>query len=336
MQLNYDKLLAQLQHKLAALYLVHGDEPLLVQEASLAIRQAAKQAQFTEQLSYYIDQQFNWNLLADQLNNLSLFSEKQLIELQLNTSINAAGNQLLTSYIQQPNPDKLILLTSSRLTNSHLQAAWCQALSKQGVVVTIWPIQKKQLPTWLKQRLAAAKLKMEPTAIELLLDYCNGNILTIQQLLEKLQLMDTEPLISRATIEQLITDSAHYTVFDLTEACLQGDPKLALRILYRLKLDNTELTLILWALTRELRKLAAQAEQQPSAATLASNLPYPASSSLKSTASATANTWYKLLVQCAQLDEMIKGAASGNSWDSLQILCLQFATRQTNLFSNSR
>lgn len=334
MQLNYDKLQVHLKSKLAPLYLVHGDEPLLVQEASLAIRHTAKQNQFLERLSYYVDKQFNWDVLTDQLANLSLFSERQLIELQLAAPINAKGSQLLTAYAQQPNQDKLILLTSTRLTASQMQASWCKMFAQQGVVVAIWPIQKKQLPAWVNQRLAALKLRIQPAGMDLLLDYCNGNLLTIRQLLEKLQLLNLEHAISVTTIEQLINDNAQYTVFDLVDACLQGDAKLALRILYRLKVANTELTLIIWSLTRELRKLAAQAEQGVnSKLNQASNYQHKTNNlPAKPSQHTQPEIWCKLLVQCAKLDEIVKGAASGNSWDSLQTLCLQFALRKTNLF----
>ena len=60
-------------------YLVSGDEPLLVQEAVDTLRSAARQTGFTERQSWQADAQFDWLALTDAGNSLSLFATRQLL-----------------------------------------------------------------------------------------------------------------------------------------------------------------------------------------------------------------------------------------------------------------
>lgn len=333
MQLNYERLLSHLHSNFAAIYLVHGDEPLLVQEACQAIRNKAIQQNYTEQIRFTVDAQFNWNNFANQYNNLSLFNERQLVELQLTANLTTQGNQLLQDYAQQINQDKVILITSPKLTNAQLQSSWCKAIDKYGIIVTIWPITPGQLPNWLQQRFKQSGLTITSDGLQLLADYCNGNLLAAQQLLEKVKLLATEQVIKLETIQQTINDGARFTVFDLTDACLQGDVKRALRILDKLAAENTDLVLIVWSLARELRALISYAEQQTTQtyarpAATNKNMALLAKVSL----SAPVSLWYQLLMQVAEVDQIVKGASTGNAWQFLRTICLQFATRKQNLF----
>lgn len=339
MQLNYERLVTHLSQQLARVYLIHGDEPLLVQEACLAIRAKAKQANFLEQIRFTVDNHFNWSLVADQLANLSLFSQQQLIELHLTTALNSQGSQLLVNYLQQANDETMLLLVSNRLTNAQLQTNWCKSIDKNGVIVAIWPITQAQLPQWLKQQMAVMGLKIAPAGLDLLTDYCNGNLLAARQLLEKLKLLAPAESITTDTIQQLMNDSARFTVFELVDVCLLGDASQALRILTKLKEEAAEPPLILWSLAREIRILATLAEQISQGKSLSSALASQGANNKRSAllSKALQNTaatlWLSLLKRCAKIDEINKGLTFDNIWDQLQQLCIQFALRKIELFT---
>lgn len=54
MQIKAEQLERHLQHSLQRLYVLHGDEPLLMQEAADAIRAAARAQGFTERSSHTV------------------------------------------------------------------------------------------------------------------------------------------------------------------------------------------------------------------------------------------------------------------------------------------
>ena len=62
MQIKPDQLAAQLARGLRPLYTVHGDEPLLAQEAGDAIRAAARSAGFAERKVFSVaGAHFDWS-----------------------------------------------------------------------------------------------------------------------------------------------------------------------------------------------------------------------------------------------------------------------------------
>jgi len=84
MRLYPEKLPGQLQQQLLPVYLVSGDEPLLLQECSDLIRQRAREQGCTDR--EVIDagvSGFNWQDILHSATSMSLFAERKLIELRL-------------------------------------------------------------------------------------------------------------------------------------------------------------------------------------------------------------------------------------------------------------
>ena len=84
MQLRADQLAAHLQRGCKALYLVHGDEPLQVQEACDAIRAAARAAGYAERQVFSVGgAHFDWSGLIGEAQSPSLFAERRLIDIRI-------------------------------------------------------------------------------------------------------------------------------------------------------------------------------------------------------------------------------------------------------------
>ena len=77
--LRPEQLAAHLEAPLAPLYLLHGDAPLLIEEAADAIRAAARRQGIGEREILISGQGFQWQQLALASGNLSLFGERKLI-----------------------------------------------------------------------------------------------------------------------------------------------------------------------------------------------------------------------------------------------------------------
>jgi DNA polymerase III, delta subunit (EC 2.7.7.7) len=73
MNLRPDQLAAQFERPLAPLWLLHGNEPLLVLEAADAIRAAARRQGFEERETLVVGQGFKWDALTLAAGNMSLF-----------------------------------------------------------------------------------------------------------------------------------------------------------------------------------------------------------------------------------------------------------------------
>ena len=84
-KLPADKIAKALAKELAPVYFITGDEALLVGEAMDAVRAAARKQGYTERKTYAADARFDWQSLRGDLDNLSLFSERKIIEVNLTT-----------------------------------------------------------------------------------------------------------------------------------------------------------------------------------------------------------------------------------------------------------
>ena len=84
MQLALNQLPGHLAQGLRPLYTLHGDEPLQLQEAADAIRAAARAAGFTERSVFTVQgAHFDWSAVLAAGSALSLFADKQIIELRI-------------------------------------------------------------------------------------------------------------------------------------------------------------------------------------------------------------------------------------------------------------
>ncbi len=84
MQVALAQLSNHLQRALSPLYVLHGDEPLLQQEAADAIRATARTQGYTERSSYTVaGAHFDWSAVLAAGGSLSLFADKQIVEIRI-------------------------------------------------------------------------------------------------------------------------------------------------------------------------------------------------------------------------------------------------------------
>jgi DNA polymerase III subunit delta len=318
LRLSADQLPAALARNLASVYLVSGDEPLLVGEAADSVRAAARAAGFADRTVFFIDRGFAWDELRHASQALSLFAERRLFELRMPSGKPDKGAQQLAELAERPPPDVVCLVVTDKLDKKAGDAPWVRAVEKHGVWVPIWPVETAALPAWLRARAKLLQVEIEPTAAQLIVDRVEGNLLAAKQELEKLSLLANGAPISADLVLRSVGDSARYDVFQLAEAAAAGDAERALRVLLGLKSEGVEPTLILWALVRELRGLwqARERERLRSAArgsgwNLAATPSPRALSRLKKLPLA------RLLVQAGRTDRILKGLAAGDAWSAL-------------------
>lgn len=332
MQIYANQLEAQLDRGLAPLYLIHGDEPLLLAECAAAVRRAAHAAGFAERQVFTVESGFDWNAFYTATRSLSLFSARRLLELRLPAGRpGESGAKVLCELAEEPPAEILLLLTAPRLDRQALGARWTRALEAAGVLVAVHPPEAAQLPAWIARRLQAHGLKPAAGVAELLAHHMEGNLLAAAQEIEKLALRFGGGTLGVDDIEEALCDNARFSVYALADACLKGEGAAVTRILGSLRGEGTEPVLVLWALVRELRALAHMSVP------LAAGTPLPqvlethqvwakrrpvVSAALRR---GTPARWRELLGRAARVERIVKGRASGEPWRALEALALEFA-----------
>jgi len=333
MSISPEQLARQLERGLAPVYLVSGDEPLLVDECSEAIRAAARSAGHGERQVLTVEPGFDWDSLTLSTQSLSLFAERRLLELRLPTGRpGEAGAEALAGLAQNPPPDLVLLVIAGKLDKTQRDSAWVRAIEAAGTHVQIRPLDSARLPAWISQRLAAKGLKPEPGVVELLAWHLEGNLLAAAQEVAKLAMLCGQGAVRRADVEESLADSSRFNIYGLVDVCLQGDVPAVRRMLLSLRADGTEPILVLWALARELRSLAALAQEvaRGKAENAALARVWQNRRVLVGTALRRHRlpAWLGFVRQAARIDRTIKGRAVGDPWLELERLLLAVAGLQ--------
>jgi DNA polymerase-3 subunit delta len=331
-QIYANQLDAQLKRGLAPLYLLFGEEPLLVEEGRDRIRAAARAAGYEGRELHTVEPGFDWNALFVASQSLSLFAEKRVLDLRLPTGKpGEAGARLLAELAAQPPPDTLWVISCGKLDKDQRKARWVKAVETAGVVVPFYPVERAQLPGWVARRLQAAGVAAGAGVAELLAYRFEGNLLACAQEIDKLALRFGKAPVQVEDIEADIAAAARFTVFALADLCLEGRARDVPRVLNSLRAEGVEPVLILWALVRELRALATIAvavdRGEPVAQALDRHKVWDKRKALVSRALTRGRPgeWQAWLVRAARLDRLVKGRAAGDPWMQLECLALGFA-----------
>jgi DNA polymerase III subunit delta len=254
-KLRPEQLSAALSKNIAPIYIVTGDEPLLIQETCDAIRAAARKAGFIERDLHHCDSHFEWTQVLASANSMSLFADKKIIELRIPSGKPSDKGKVLQEYAQAPSSDNLLLIITDKLDKDVAKTKWFTALEQQGVHIQHWSVTPENLPHWINQRLKQAGLQAYGNAVDLLASRIEGNLLAAVQEIEKLKLLAPGNIISMELMASVVADSARYDLFGLSDKALQGDASAAVKTLHGLKAEGTDAIAILWALTRDIRSL---------------------------------------------------------------------------------
>ncbi|MGC1007405.1 DNA polymerase III subunit delta [Pantoea agglomerans] len=251
-----EQLSAQLREGLRACYLLAGNEPLLLQESSDAIRVAATAQGFEEHFSFTLDAQTDWESLFVSCQSLSLFAQRQTMTLQFpDNGPNAAMAEQLVKLSQLLHADILLICRMAKLTKAQENSAWFKALSASAVLVPCQTPEQAQLPRWVVNRAKALKLSVDDAAVQLLCYCYEGNLLALVQALERLSLQWPDGKLTLPRVEEAVSDAAHFTPFHWVDALLAGKSRRALHILHQLEKEESEVVILLRTLQRDLLTL---------------------------------------------------------------------------------
>ena len=346
MKLRPDQLAANLKRQLNPVYIVSGDEPLQSSECCDLIRTQARQQGFSERHVYHVDNSFDWSDFLETASSLSLFAEKQLIELRMpNGKPGDAGRKALMEYIARPSPDNLLLIITNRLDGATQKAKWFKTLEHEGVFIPIWPVEPHKLPAWVASRLKKDGYSASYEALGLIAERVEGNLLAASQELEKLKLLAKNQRIDEDTVREAVSDNARYDVFQLADAALDGNVKQSVRILAVLKGEGIEPPVVLWMLAREIRLLSHMSrlksrglvtdiaiEQSAKVMGFSAFMLKRRKSLLEKVINCHSERDFRqMLLQAGKIDRSIKGLEKNNAWDELLTLTLHLAGIQPAL-----
>lgn len=255
---------AQASKGLRSLYTFHGDEPLLQQEALDALRNTARTQGYTERSVYTVaGAHFDWGVVLAAGGAMSLFADKQLIEIRIPSGKPGKEGSVALQQIAElavGNEGTLTVVLLPRLDKATKTSAWFSALDNNGISVQIDPVERHALPAWIAQRLQAQQQRVAAGeagqhTLQFFAERVEGNLLAAHQEIQKLALLYPEGELSFEQVERAVLNVARYDVFKLSEAVLSGQPLRVQRMLDGLKAEGEAEVLVHYTLAEDIRAL---------------------------------------------------------------------------------
>jgi len=317
MQVRAGELEAQLAKTLSPVYAIHGDEPLIAQEAADAVRAAARKHGYAEREVFEPGRGFDWSEFTHAATSQSLFTTKKIIELRLaNGKPGTQGADAIAAYCKSPAPDNVLLVSLPRLDRATQGSAWFGALSRAGVVVDVFPLDRARMPAWIAGRLARQKQSAQAEVLEFLAGRVEGNLLAAHQELQKLALLAPQGELSLETVQDAVASVARYNPYLAAEALVSGDTARYLRIIEGLRGEGEQPTFVLFAVSSALFALQGGGRLF--------------NKRLQDAVESAAGRFTRAriedaIAQAAGIDRAIKGVGTGDPWERFMTLGLKLA-----------
>ncbi|HEY7985811.1 MAG TPA: DNA polymerase III subunit delta [Methylophilaceae bacterium] len=331
MRLAAEQLAQHLESPLRALYVVHGDEPLGLMEATDAIRASARKNGYSERESYTVERGFNWQRLQANSQSLSLFSTLKIIEIHIPSGKpGTEGSKALQAYVSDLPPDTLTLITLPRIEKKE-QGVWYQKLEQAAMMVAVESVEIDRLPAWIGRRLSAQGQQGDTETLEFIANQVEGNLLAAHQEIQKLGLLFPQGRLSIEEVRDAVLNVSRFDAFQLGDAMLAGDASRTAKVLDGLQAEGVQavalLGLLIWLLRGALKVKTAQAQGADLASAFGQAKIWGERQNVMRQAlnRLSLKQLQATLLKAAEIDKINKGLEYGSSWLELSRLCLGVA-----------
>ena len=208
--------------KFYPVYLFHGEESYLIDEAAEKIEEAVVDESakaFDQQILYGTDCDARY--VIEQLMLFPLLAPKRLViirEAQLMADIKD-----LDGYAAKPAQSSILVLCYKGKSIDKRFKLY-SAVKEKGFILAADPLKEKEVVPWLMHTAKELQLKLDPEAAEALVELIGGDISKLYPELKKLKGIHTKSdTVTRTEIIDLVGLSREYNVFELQGALEAGD-----------------------------------------------------------------------------------------------------------------
>lgn len=203
---------------LAPVYVLHGEEDVLKQEAVRALTDAV----LGENRDFNFDTRFASDLtpesFSDLVNTLPMFTERRLVIIRGMDHIGKRKSKVrdeLLRYLAAPSPSTVLVLVFPAGEEPESD------LLKGATAVDLGPLDADRVPRWIGHYASTIGLTLEPDAVELLLSAVGTDLSTLARELEKLASLAAGRAATAQDVTALVGVRRGETIYDLVEAALE-------------------------------------------------------------------------------------------------------------------
>lgn len=196
----------------------------------------------------------DWTILQEEAASFSLFSSTMIIDARYDKkTLDSAGKQFLEAYLGSPNAQSLLVL---RAPNLGLKALQFISSHPAVHIIAASPMNANTSKEWIASQLRLHSIRFDESIPTGIYQYNENNLLACSQVIEKLKLIaEPDEQLTWEEVEEHLHNQCEFPSFELADACLLANQAKALLLLRQASQNKTELSLILWILSQEVRVL---------------------------------------------------------------------------------
>jgi len=334
-RLRAEQLVEHCRQGLLPVYLIFGDEALLLEETADVIRQQIRQAGVEDREVWHVEGRFNWSDVPFQEQTMSLFSSQRLLEIRLPSGApGKEGGEAFRNFAANPPNGTILLIISGKIDNRSQKSKWFSELDRLGVTIPVWPIDMAHLPRWISQRMQQRGLEAKPEISSLIAERVEGNLFAAAQEIDKLQLLCPDGQVDEELVLASVADNARFEAFGLMDAVLLGNTGKIPRMINRLRAEGLDILSLFSAVSWSLHRVVDMSAQIESGVRIeqvfqAQKPPVWEKSRpmiRQALSRHSCDQWFKFLELMAQIDQAAKGSLKTCPWSLLESLCMQVAS----------
>jgi DNA polymerase-3 subunit delta len=236
--------------------LVHGAEPVLLDDAVAAITRAlfAEPAMATLSREILEAREAGAEVIVQSALTLPFLSERRLVVVRGADALGVRQGEVLAAYAAAPNPSTvLLLLADAEVASSH----WLVRMLPPAAVVALPRLTGRALVSWLRTRAGTDGFEVEEAAAALLVQLVGDDLTLLLGEVAKAALAGG-PDNRRVTTEEVravVGEQRLRHIFELTRAVAERDLGAALGVLGALLTAGEEPLGVLGMLAREARSV---------------------------------------------------------------------------------
>ena len=345
----YPKLL-QPSVAVAGLWLAHGDEPLLSQWLIDALRPHWRAQNYAIKRIELISVK-SWQEVLSELGSQSLFDDASALIVTGNHKPDKAVIAELERFAVEAqtgaHSHSLLWLTPKQDKRAQ-SGKWFTPFAQYGHVIDCNLYNEQQRQQLLQIQAQQFGLRLSQEAWQLLMSHTEHHLLSAYQTLWRLSYLFAPQLVANdetaiqqteqstqlpnnvaldiKDLQAALVSDAQFSVFDLSDAMLAGNSTQVAKILFQLKATDEPTTLVLWAISKDMRQIMQLMDgQNPQALGIWRSKQGLYQQACRRQSKTQTAEWPALLYKC---DQAIKGLVHQPAWELLLQAALELAGKR--------
>ncbi|MCF7796994.1 MAG: DNA polymerase III subunit delta [Lentisphaeria bacterium] len=186
-----------------------------------------------------------------------LFSSASLIILQNVNSLDAGSRKLLQQVVSQGNPDMFFLITHPESSRSKRVPQWVLRFAENGQIVPADTPYENEIPRLVHRFAEIRGKKIQPRAVELLMQLTSNDLALIEHEMEKLSLFlgEDAEMITVDVVQDCIAAVSHATVLNLYDAISERNAAQAIKAFHEIFSRDDSIPYVIISIYTHLNKI---------------------------------------------------------------------------------